>query len=202
MLVTDDAQLSGGIGAGRGSAKLSVPAVKLPSGYAVNASGNVVGPKGGIYTNTGKIDAAGNTIYSSNSAYYVFSNGVKSGVSSPNVSNQIRQNYEQGKSYEDKVHFDHSVGKVDTAREVTLKTQSGTNVRVDIISRDKQSNIACVECKSSATAPLTPNQKAGFPEIEKSGATVIGVGKPGFEGGTKIPPTKVEIIRPGKEKRD
>ncbi len=33
------------------------------------------------------------------------------------------------------------------------------------------------------------------PEIEQSGATVVGKGKAPYTGGTKIPPTKVEIIR-------
>lgn len=33
-------------------------------------------------------------------------------------------------------------------------------------------------------------------EIEESGATVVGKGKPGYPGGTKIPPTTVEITRP------
>ncbi len=29
-----------------------------------------------------------------------------------------------------------------------------------------------------------------------SGATIVGKGKPGFPGGTKIPPTRIEILRP------
>ena len=62
--------------------------------------------------------------------------------------------------------------------------------------RDANGNIVCTECKASATAPLTRNQAAGFPGIRTSGAEVVGKGKPGFEGGTKIPPTKVDIIRP------
>lgn len=44
--------------------------------------------------------------------------------------------------------------------------------------------------------PLTPNQKVGFPELEQGGATIIGKGRPGFEKGTRIPPTKVNIVRP------
>ncbi|AZD60313.1 hemagglutinin/hemolysin-related protein [Pseudomonas chlororaphis subsp. aurantiaca] len=43
---------------------------------------------------------------------------------------------------------------------------------------------------------MTKNQKKAFPEVEKTGATVVGKGKPGFPGGTTIPPTRVEIIRP------
>jgi hypothetical protein len=57
-------------------------------------------------------------------------------------------------------------------------------------------DIACVECKASETAPLTRNQKRAFPEIEQSGGRIMGKGKPGFPGGTQIPPTRVEILRP------
>ncbi|EPW3854497.1 hypothetical protein QZJ98_13645 [Acinetobacter baumannii] len=54
----------------------------------------------------------------------------------------------------------------------------------------------CIECKASETAPLTKNQTKAFPEISKSGATIVGKGKDGFSGGTKIPPTEVIISRP------
>jgi len=43
---------------------------------------------------------------------------------------------------------------------------------------------------------LTGNQTSAFPEIAESGATVVGKGKPPFSGGTKIPPTEVDIVRP------
>jgi hypothetical protein len=44
-------------------------------------------------------------------------------------------------------------------------------------------------------APLTAAQTAAFPEIEESGAVIVGAGKPGFPGGMQIPPTKVVIVR-------
>jgi hypothetical protein len=56
--------------------------------------------------------------------------------------------------------------------------------------------IGCLECKSSLTAPMTPNQAEVFSEMEKHTATVVGKGKPDFPGGMKIPPTRVEIRRP------
>lgn len=40
------------------------------------------------------------------------------------------------------------------------------------------------------------NTQVAFPEIEESGAVVVGKGKPGFPGGTEIPPTKVDVVRP------
>ncbi|WP_430875385.1 VENN motif pre-toxin domain-containing protein, partial [Gilliamella sp. G0441] len=169
----------------------------LPNGYTPQGN-NVVGPKGGIYTNTGKVDAAGNPIYTNNGAYYTFENGAKTKVSSPNtnISSQVQQNNQQGKKFEKSYYDEYKRDKVESAREVTIKTENGTKVRLDMIGKDKNGNITCIECKSSDKAPLTPNQKVGFPDLEKNGGTIIGDGKPGFEGGTKIPPTKVEVVRP------
>lgn len=47
-------------------------------------------------------------------------------------------------------------------------------------------------------APLTKNQTSGFPQIEQSGGTVRGTkGEAiGLPAGTKIPPTKINVIRP------
>jgi filamentous hemagglutinin len=54
----------------------------------------------------------------------------------------------------------------------------------------------CIDCKSSATARLTPRQTKGYPEIEGSGATIAGEGKSAFPGGSAVEPLKVRIIRP------
>jgi integrase len=64
---------------------------------------------------------------------------------------------------------------------------------------DQSGDVRLQEAKSSATAKLTDRQKAAHPEIQKSGATVVGKGKPDYPGGTKIQPTKVEIVRPNKD---
>jgi hypothetical protein len=79
---------------------------------------------------------------------------------------------------------------------VTIKTNNGVRVRLDFASRDAAGNLKLTEAKSSPTAPLTRNQRAGFPEIAKAGGTVVGQGKPGVPGGTQIPPTNVDIVRP------
>jgi RHS repeat-associated protein len=80
--------------------------------------------------------------------------------------------------------------------EITLRTQSGVRTRMDWVTRSASGTIRCIECKASATAPLTRNQAAAFPEIAESGAVVVGKGKPGMPGGTVIPPTVVEVRRP------
>uniref|UniRef100_UPI001BD31FD2 hypothetical protein n=2 Tax=Photorhabdus TaxID=29487 RepID=UPI001BD31FD2 len=167
----------------------------LPAGYTPKGN-SVTGPKDGVYNNTGKIDASGNTIYSYNGGYYTFENGVKTRIQSPNSGSQTQQNYEKGKEFEQSTYDKFKVDKVESAREITVKTESNIKIRVDMIGKDKEGNIICVECKSSSTAPLTTNQKKGFPELETKGGTVVGKGKPGFEEGSKIPPTKVDIIRP------
>ncbi|MBF0819878.1 pyocin, partial [Streptococcus acidominimus] len=47
-------------------------------------------------------------------------------------------------------------------------------------------SIKIVDYKSSPTAPLTKNQKKGFPELQDYGGTVVGSGKEPFVGGTVI----------------
>ncbi|PWE41413.1 S-type pyocin domain-containing protein [Pseudomonas prosekii] len=112
------------------------------------------------------------------------------------LSTQFEKNKKQGKAFEDTSYDKYSETRPEAVREVTVKTDSGVKTRIDMLGRDTDGEISCVECKSSETAPLTKNQKAAFPEIEKTGATVVGKGKPGFPGGTKIPPTRIEILRP------
>lgn len=112
------------------------------------------------------------------------------------LSTQLEKNKTKGREFEDETYGDYSSTRSQTGREVTVKTSSGTRTRIDMMGREADGSISCVECKSSETAPLTPNQKVAFPEIEKSGAVVVGKGKPGFPGGTELPPTKVEIVRP------
>jgi filamentous hemagglutinin len=82
---------------------------------------------------------------------------------------------------------------------LTLKTQSGVRTVMDVVSKDGSGTIDLTEAKSSATARLTPNQRAAHPEIEQTGATVAGRGKPGYPGGTQIPPTRVNVVRPGSD---
>jgi len=112
------------------------------------------------------------------------------------LSTQVQKNNKQGKEYEEESFKEFSNIKPEAAREVTIRDDKGVKTRVDMIGRDADGEISCVECKSSATAPLTKNQKAAFPEIEKTGGTIVGKGKPGFPGGTRIPPTRIEILRP------
>ena len=109
---------------------------------------------------------------------------------------QLQINSANGAAWEDAVGASLKQGDPNTAAQVTLKTESGVRTRMDFVSKDASGNVALTEAKSSATAPLTPNQAAAHPEIARTGATVVGRGKPGYPGGTQIPPTNVQVVRP------
>ena len=112
------------------------------------------------------------------------------------LSMQLEKNKAAGAAFEEEAYSGFSEEMEESGQQVTIKTESGTRTRLDMIGRDANGDIACVECKASETAPLTRNQKRAFPEIEQSGGRIMGKGKPGFPGGTQIPPTRVEILRP------
>jgi hypothetical protein len=112
------------------------------------------------------------------------------------LSTQLEKNKAAGAAFEEGAYSGFSEEMEESGQQVTIKTESGTRTRLDMIGRDANGDIACVECKASETAPLTRNQKRAFPEIEQSGGRIMGKGKPGFPGGTQIPPTRVEILRP------
>lgn len=108
----------------------------------------------------------------------------------------VQSNKAAGDAFEGKVVNDLKSQGANVVQQVTVKTDSGVRTRIDIITKDANGNLECVECKASDTAPLTKNQKAAFPEIQQSGATVVGRGKPGIPGGTRIPPQTVKVVRP------
>ena len=125
--------------------------------------------------------------------YKAFEADVKSTIS------RIQANAAQGKEFQDAVAAQRGQTNTNVVQNVTLKTPSGARTVMDVMSKDGSGRPVLDEAKSSATAPLTPGQKAAHPEIESSGATVVGKGKPGFPGGTKIPPTKVNVVRPDQQ---
>lgn len=85
--------------------------------------------------------------------------------------------------------------------QITIKSNgpSGKKVRLDAVGKDNATGATKLsDGKASDTAGLTPNQTVVYPELETHGGTVVGKGKPPYVGGTSIPPTKVDILRPGK----
>ncbi len=108
---------------------------------------------------------------------------------------QVTQNAAKGKAFENKFAAELEADGWTVSREVTLETAGGARTRMDIVAK-RDAALRCVECKSSATAPLTRGQELAHPQIAATGATVVGRGKPAVPGGTQLPPTKVEIIRP------
>ncbi|MGE5329369.1 MAG: pre-toxin TG domain-containing protein [Deltaproteobacteria bacterium] len=110
---------------------------------------------------------------------------------------QVLENKAKGDAFEKVVKQEIEKTQRDVVEQITVKTESGVKTKLDLLGIDKKAgDVKITESKSSLTAPLTKNQKKAFPEIEQKGATVVGKGKPPFKGGTKIPPTKVDIVRP------
>ena len=111
-------------------------------------------------------------------------------------SERAAANLKAGRQYEQDFNDELQRDKLEIGPQLTLETPSGARTRLDFVTRHPTSGeIRCIECKASETAPLTRNQREAFPEIGAEGATVKGAGKPGFPGGTSIPPTNVEIMR-------
>ena len=96
LLDDDGYPIPGTLGIGPGGVPIRSVG-PLPSGYTPTGNSNVIGPKGGIYTNSGKTEPLGNVIYSNNGSYYTFDNTSKNAIPSLNPVNQIRQNYDKEK---------------------------------------------------------------------------------------------------------
>jgi RHS repeat-associated protein len=113
---------------------------------------------------------------------------------------RLLENKKQGKDFEGTVTNSlKETGHTNIAEQVTVKpnVQGAKNVRLDNVST-KQGAIKLTDAKSSSGAGMTKNQKPGYPAIGKYGGTVVGNkgAAQGYPAGTKIPPTKVDIIRP------
>ena len=112
--------------------------------------------------------------------------------------NTLKANRAQGANFENQVQsqLENSGNKV--ASQVTIEAADGTRTRPDFVTVNSEGTVGITEAKSSANAPLTPNQKTAFPQIEQGGGTIIGNGgiPIGLPAGTRIPPTPVDIVRP------
>jgi len=126
-------------------------------------------------------------------------NKADNAVDAVKTTSNVADNAKQGKQFEGVVKENlKQTGHKNIADQVTIKPNGGgKNVRLDNVST-KDGQIKLTDAKSSATAPHTKNQKPGYPAIEKSGGTVVGNkgAAQGYPAGTKIPPTKVDIVRP------
>lgn len=97
--------------------------------------------------------------------------------------------------------FENAVAKALAPRskyvlsQVVLEVPDGTIVRIDFIAKSRNGRLVLHEAKSSATAPLTPNQKVAFPQIEKYGAIVLEPAGP-LPAGTQLSPARIRIQRP------
>ncbi|MHB1530031.1 MAG: hypothetical protein ACYCXT_11505 [Acidiferrobacteraceae bacterium] len=102
---------------------------------------------------------------------------------------QLAVNRAAGAAFEQSVGAGLEGSGLTVGQQISIQTESGITTRLDFLTQDPLTGeIGCIECKASPTAPLTPNQTLGFPEIEQSGGTILGAGKPGFPGAREFLP--------------
>ena len=106
----------------------------------------------------------------------------------------ITENAAKGKAFEKQVGERLGNNK---ASQVTIEAADGTRTKVDFAQK-KNGKVILTEAKGSQKAPLTGNQKVAHPQIGTSGGTIRGNKgiEIGLPSGTRILPTKVEIVRP------
>ena len=119
------------------------------------------------------------------------------------VSDRMAQIRNQGRQYElERLEEFKEIAR-DVEEQITIDVVDSkgkiVRTRVDAMGYDKKTGELLIqEYKSSATAPLTPNQKEAFKLIKDgANARVVGKGKGIFRGGFEIPPgTEIPVFRP------
>ena len=113
---------------------------------------------------------------------------------------QLEVNKAAGAEFERSSEEKLAAQNLEFGPQVTIETPSGSQTRLDFMARDPMTDeIICIECKNSESVPIRSGQRRAFQEMLRDGATIVGKGKPGFPGGTKIPPTRVQIWRPSRQ---
>ncbi len=116
----------------------------------------------------------------------------------------IAENAKTGDAFEQEGIAHLEATQTGVAEQVSVRPydQSGNptdyRVRLDAMGRDDTGALRLTDFKSSPTAGLTPNQAAGYPLLEQYGGKVVGnSGGTDYPAGFPIPPTHVDILRPG-----
>ena len=110
---------------------------------------------------------------------------------------QLARNAAKGREFEKKRQADYGEQGFKPGSQVTVVTPSGGRVRLDLLVRDPNTGeVSPIELKASEKPRYSPNQNKVFEELEKYGGTIVGKGKPGFEGGKEVPAKKVILETP------
>lgn len=117
---------------------------------------------------------------------------------------QLAENRAAGEAFEQRLtnYAESELENVENQVSIRPLLEDGTpadfRVRVDTVGTEPGTgDIQLLEGKASETAPLTPNQQAGYPLIQQNGGIVVGNGGgAAYPAGTVIPPTPVQVFRP------
>jgi len=106
---------------------------------------------------------------------------------------QLEANKTKGRAWERDREAFYAKEGLECTTQITIKTLSGSRGRVDCLFYDRNSKLRIKEFKASPYPYIRRRQREFFAELERFGGTVMGKGKDSFQGGTKVPKTKVEI---------
>jgi hypothetical protein len=116
----------------------------------------------------------------------------------------LAKNVEAGRAFEQRGldHLETVQSNVEDQVSIRPHTETGEladyRVRLDAVGTDEAGTIRLTDFKSSDSAGFTPNQKAGYALLKEYGGQVVGNnGGAAYPAGTQIPPTEVDILRPG-----
>jgi RHS repeat-associated protein len=122
------------------------------------------------------------------------------------LNDPVRQQTASGKPFERRLgqHLDQVEGQTGLREQVTIRpyiddkgTLADYSVRIDYLGR-QNNQLRLSEAKVSSTGGFTKNQVKGLPLVEKYGGEIRGEqGGAAYPAGTVIPPTKVDVYRPG-----
>ena len=130
-------------------------------------------------------------------------NDTQNGIDNHHLAEVIKRNREAGKRAESYLFSVFNKIMQELESQVTIRI-NGTDIRVRVdamgfeVDENGNRKLKILEFKASKTAPLTKNQKTGFPLLAERGGTVVGRKKPRipYKNGYVVQPgTQIEVIR-------
>jgi hypothetical protein len=152
------------------------------------ASGNVGGAL---------LDAAGLIYDSVATVVPVLPGGAGALIKAGRVADRLAESRKAGNALRDAVAAEKRGQGLEVATELPVRSAESGRLRyVDVATKDKSAGVGLNETKKGATNGRNARQREVDAEIERSGGTIVGKGKPGFPPGERIPPTKTCVINP------
>lgn len=108
----------------------------------------------------------------------------------------LARNKALGRTLEERYASKFREQELEVGEQVTIRLKEGDVMVADILTRNPLTKeIECKECKAGQKPTYKPAQRDKHRRFAIGGGTIAGEGRPQFPGGTKLPPTDVELLR-------